>query len=259
MSRVTRRSLLAGGLALGAGPTAVTDAQSRNGRKRVFVLVHGAWHGGWCWERLTERLITRGHRVYAPALSGVGERSHLAAHGINLETHIADIVGELRWKDLTHIVLLGHSYGGMVITGVAERELPRIHAIVYLDAFLPKSGQSVNDMVGFVSGNGADPVPPLYTPEMMSVNSADREWVRSKLTPQPAATFSQKLDHSRAYDRVSVKVYIRPIDFPSAFSDAVCDPLRKDPTWQVHDMRGCGHDVMIDKPEELAQFLEKIA
>ena len=102
-------------------------------------------------------LIAQGHRVYAPTLSGQGERLHLLSPAINLDTHISDIVGELRWKDLENVVLVGHSYGGMVVTGVVEREFARIGAIVYLDAFLPKSGQSLNDIVGFVSGNGADP------------------------------------------------------------------------------------------------------
>jgi pimeloyl-ACP methyl ester carboxylesterase len=255
MSGLTRRAVM-GAFAVGAAPFVTAEAARTDRHGTAFLLVHGAWHGGWAWERLAKRLISQGHRVYAPTLTGVGERSHLASPAIDLDVHIADVVGELRWKDLTEVVLVGHSYGGMVITGVAERELSRIRAIVYLDAFLPKRGQSLNDMVGFVTGGGADPVPPLFTVESMKVNPADRDWVRSKLTSQPAATFSQKLDHTGAYQRIARKVYIRPVDFPSAFSDAVCDPLRKDPAWRVIDVRGCGHDVMIDKPDELASQLE---
>src|SRR6202046_5711451 len=88
---------------------------------RTFVLVHGAWHGGWCWRRVADRLTAKGHYVVAPTLSGVGERSHLPPNEINLTTQINDVVGEIKWKDLDHLVLVGHSYGGMVITGVAEQ------------------------------------------------------------------------------------------------------------------------------------------
>lgn len=253
MSGLTRRSL--GGVVAGALAAAATaPAGAAVARKASFVLVHGAWHGGRVWERLVPLLSAQGHRVYVPTLSGQGERVHLLSPGINLDTHIS-VVGELRWKDLRNVVLVGHSYGGMVITGVAEREFARIGTIVYLDAFLPKSGQSLNDIVGFASGNGADPVSPLCAAESMMVNPADRAWVSSKMTPQSAETFSQKLNHTGECYRVPKKVYSRPIDFPSPFSDAVCAPLRKDPTWRVVDNRKSGHDVMIDQPSKLAQSL----
>ncbi|MBL8549571.1 MAG: alpha/beta hydrolase [Hyphomonadaceae bacterium] len=255
MGRLTRRAL--GVLAAGAAAASVGAAHAAPRRRNLtFVLVHGAWHGGWCWERVAARLQARGHRVYAPTLTGLGERSHLISPAINLDTHIADVTGELRWKDLQGVTLVGHSYGGMVITGVVERAPERIASIVYLDAFLPQSGQSLNDMVGFVSGGGADPVAPIFSAEATMVNLADRAWVDAQFTPQSAASFSQKLTHTNAYDRVARKTYIRPIDFPSPFSDAVCAPLRQDPSWRVHDIRGCGHDVMIDKPAELARLLE---
>ena len=95
-------------------------------KRRTFVLVHGAWHGGWCWRRVADRLTAKGHYVVAPALSGVGERSHLKPEDIDLTTQIDDVVGEIKWKDLDDIVLVGHSYGGMVITGVAEQMHERI-------------------------------------------------------------------------------------------------------------------------------------
>jgi pimeloyl-ACP methyl ester carboxylesterase len=101
------------------------------------VLVHGAWAGAWAWLRVADRLTARGHRVFAPALSGLGERSHLAHLAIELSTHVDDVVNEIRWKDLDGVVLVGHSYGGIVITGVAERVYERIASIVYVDAFIP--------------------------------------------------------------------------------------------------------------------------
>ena len=115
--------------------------------KSTFVLIHGAWHGGWCWQRVTEILQRAGHSALAPTLSGVGERSHLAGLEINLTTHVLDVVNEVRWKDLSNIVLCGHSYGGMVITGAAEHIHERIASIMYLDAFVPNDRESLNDMV----------------------------------------------------------------------------------------------------------------
>ena len=107
-------------------------------KKATFVLVHGAWHGGWCWKKISALLDAEGHQVYTPTLTGLGERSHLLAKEIDLEMHIQDIVSMLEYEDLTEVILVGHSYGGMVITGVADKERKRLNHIVYLDAFLPE-------------------------------------------------------------------------------------------------------------------------
>lgn len=106
-----------------------------------FVLVHGAWHGGWCWKRVARILRAKGHEVYTPSLTGLAERSHLVNRNVNLETHILDIVNLLQWEELSDVVLCGHSYGGQVITGAADRSADRIGALVYLDAFVPENGQ----------------------------------------------------------------------------------------------------------------------
>src|ERR1700728_4589280 len=113
---------------------------------KTFVLVHGAWHGGWCWRRVTDRLTVKGHRVYTPTLTGVADRSHLLSESVNLSTHVTDVVNLIRWEEMTDIVLCGHSYGGMVVTGVADKMSERIAALVYLDAFVPESGQSMQDL-----------------------------------------------------------------------------------------------------------------
>ena len=104
----------------------------------TFVLVHGAWHGGWCWRRVERLLRAQGHEVLTPTLTGLGERAHLMSRQIDLETHIEDVLGVLRIENLRDVVLCGHSYGGMVITGVADREPECITALVYLDAFVPE-------------------------------------------------------------------------------------------------------------------------
>ena len=107
----------------------------------TFVLVHGAWHGSWCWKRVRQDLQARGHAVFTPTLTGVGERSHLLARNVDLETHVLDVVNLIAWEDLHDLVLCGHSYGGCVVTGVADRLPERIRALVYLDAFVLDDGE----------------------------------------------------------------------------------------------------------------------
>ena len=109
----------------------------------TFVLVHGAWHGSWCWKRVRTALHARGHEVFTPTLTGVAERSHLLSPDVNLSTHIQDVVNLMQWEELSDVVLCGHSYGGCVISGVADRMPSRLRALVYLDAFVLASGQSL--------------------------------------------------------------------------------------------------------------------
>ena len=113
---------------------------------RSFVLVHGAWHGGWCWRRVAELLTARGHRVFTPTLTGLGERSHLLSAAVNLDTHIADIVNVIKWEGLEQVVLCGHSYGGIIVSGVVEEVFPAISSIVFLDAFVPEDGEFWGDV-----------------------------------------------------------------------------------------------------------------
>ena len=114
----------------------------------VIVLVHGAWSGSWSWKGVAPLLRAAGHEVHAPTLTGLAERSHIAPAQVNLSSHIADIAGLLHWNDLRDVILVGHSYGGMVITGAADREIARIKGMIYIDAFVPASGQNVWDMAG---------------------------------------------------------------------------------------------------------------
>src|SRR5262249_14810354 len=157
-----------------------------------FVLVHGAWHGGWCWRRVADILQARGHAVHAPTLSGLGERSHLASERITLTTHVTDVVNEILWKDLSNIVLCGHSYGGMVVTAALEYIQDRFSSIVSLDDFLPSSGQSLDDISG--DSRPAEPhqVKPLSA-EFFNVNAADRHWVDAKMTSHPSVCFTQRV------------------------------------------------------------------
>src|SRR5579862_777725 len=111
----------------------------------TYVLVHGAWRGSWIWKKIRSKLQASGHEVFTPTLSGVGERSHLLSPHINLETHVADVINLIQWEELSNIILCGHSYGGCVVTSVADRIPERIKALVFLDAFVPDNGQSLHD------------------------------------------------------------------------------------------------------------------
>src|SRR5580698_1834713 len=148
MTEATRRNAMA---MLGAGMSAATAAlgsspASAQANAKPFVLVHGSWHGGWCWRRVADLLEAKGHKVYAPTLTGLGERSHLMSGMITLDTHINDVANVIKWENLQNIVLVGHSYAGFVVSGVAEKVLPAISSIVFLDAFLPQNGERVVDL-----------------------------------------------------------------------------------------------------------------
>ena len=254
----SRRQFLGGTLAAVATSGRFVDsgaaAQRRSG---PFVLVHGAWHGGWCWRRVSDRLSAKGRYVPAPTLTGVGERSHQASDSITLSTHIDDVVNEIRWKDLDAVILVGHSYGGMVITGVAERLRERIAAIVYLDAFVPQDGQSLS----MLRGPGAAPYPEGFAPPIPAaafrVNAQDAAWVDSKMTPHPVRCFTETLRVSGSYLTIPQKVYIRAREFSSAALDQMVARCRADRAWRVIEMK-CGHDVMIDQPTELVAILEPL-
>ena len=224
---------------------------------RVYVIVHGAWSGSWAWMRVADRLTSKGHRVFAPTLSGLGERSHLAGSSINLTTHINDVVNEIRWKDLSDLVLVGHSYGGFVITGAAEEIRERIASIVYVDAFIPRDGQAFADFAPEwnLPADALIPPQPAVTGDYR--DDADRIWVNEKATPQPAGTFTERVRVTGAYNSVPKKTFVQATGWDSPFQDTVAQ-FRADPAWQVHEI-ACGHDIAVEMPDELTDVLEKSA
>src|SRR5690242_8897528 len=174
----------------------------------TFVLVHGAWHGGWCWRRVADRLRRDGHAVFTPTLTGLGERAHLLAPGIDLATHAADVVNLLKWERLNEVVLCGHSYGGFVISGVAEVMPAQIRSVVFLDAFLPENGDTIQKLTGSAVQDairaamqrgelGVRPRPA----EAFGVNEADRQWVDDLCVPQPIGTFTSPIALSPSRER----------------------------------------------------------
>lgn len=220
---------------------------------KTFVLVHGAWHGGWCWRRVNDRLVAKGHRVYAPTLTGVADRSHLLSASVNLSTHIVDIANLIRWEEINDVVLCGHSYGGMVVTGVADQMPKRISALVYLDAFVPESGQSWADLR--LRDTPAGLTLPPTSAEVFRVNERDRQWVDRQCTPHPVACATEKLQLTGDHHAVPRKLYIRATDFPSVAFDRACERARSDPRWIVKEL-SCGHDAMLDMPDALAEILD---
>jgi pimeloyl-ACP methyl ester carboxylesterase len=231
----------------------------------TFVLVHGAWHGGWCWRRVADRLGADGHKVFAPTLTGLGERAHLLRADIDLKTHIADIVNVLTWESLSDVVLCGHSYGGFVISGVAEQMAAALRAIVFLDAFVPSDGESVLDLTGPAVQDSVraalqrgDIVVPPRAAEAFNVNPADRAWVDHLCVGQPVATFTDKIALTGARDGIARKAYIRAADYANPGFDRALGEVGKDSSWRTYGVP-CGHDVMVDMPERLSEILVETA
>ena len=232
---------------------------------KTFVLVHGAWHGGWCWRRVADLLERQGHKVFSPTLTGLGERSHLMRAGIDVSTHVTDIVNVLKWESLTNVVLCGHSYGGMVVSGVAEKAGSAIASIVFLDAFVPENGdsmaaltsQAVRDNLKAASERGDLGVPPRPAAAFL-VNEKDQAWVDSLCGPQPIGTMMEKLTITGARERIAKKAYIRAGAYPNPGFDIAYARVKADKSWRTYEVP-CGHDVMVDMPERLAEILTEVA
>ena len=228
----------------------------------TFVLVHGAWHGSWCWKRVRKALQDQGHQVFTPTLTGLGERSPLLSPAVNLDTHIDDVVNLIRWEELSDVVLCGHSYGGAVISGVADRIPDRIRALVYLDALVLEDGQSLHDILtegqrqqqldGANTAGEGWKVPPIPG-EFFHVNAQDLAWMNVQCTWQPLATFQQKLRLTGAGSGVRNVTFVLATGydgspFPPFYEKA------KARGWKTLSVP-CGHDVMLDMPAELTQIL----
>lgn len=230
-----------------------------------FVLVHGAWHGGWCWVRVARLLRDAAHEVHTPTLTGLGERAHLASANVDLETHVQDVVGLLEAEELRNVILVGHSYAGLVISGVAARVANRLSHLVYLDAFVPESGRSLLDYLGpraevvresaRTAGDGWR-IPP-FPPERFGVTSQrDRDWLQRRLVPQPLQSFEQPL--SAAGGEKLKRAYIYCSSPATGTFDQFAERLREDRKWLYHEIK-TGHDAMVTAPGEVAKFLLGLA
>jgi pimeloyl-ACP methyl ester carboxylesterase len=227
----------------------------------TIVVAHGAWSSGWAWKRMRPLLRAAGHEVFTPSYTGLGERSHLATPDVSLETHIQDVVNVQFYEDLTDVILLGHSYGGMVPTGVADRVPERIRKVVYLDAFVPRDGQALQDLTQRRDGGGPPPaegwlVPPM--PPSADANPEDLAWLMPRRGPQPRKTFEEPVKLTGAIDRLP-RVYIYCLQkTPQDTFGQFAARARSEPGWQYLEIDAT-HSPNVTAPEKLAEILLRIA
>jgi len=230
----------------------------------TFVLVHGGWNGAHGFRFVRRILQAAGHEVFTPSLTGIGERVHLAHSGVNLSTHIRDVVNTILYEDLTDIVLMGGSYGGAVVTGAVEHVAERVHHLVYLDAFVPNDGESVASMTGF-----DQPIPiPITIGEHWRIPPNPRDFddpeveafITARSSHQPLETFLEPCRvtipiEDRAFGLTYIRATTDPADAPgvSAFQ-AAAERARLSPRWHFIEL-STGHMIPMNRPDELAQIL----
>ncbi len=225
----------------------------------TFVLVHGAWTGGWGYKKTARLMRAEGHDVYVVTLTGLGERSHLSHPGITLSTHIQDVVNVFEYEDITDAILVGHSYGGMVVTGVSGRVSGRIRTLVYLDAFLPANGQSLWDIAGdqgrefYIDGQRA--TPGLVGPMNLAAALDDPGLAalrKKKLDLHPLLTLTEPVKLDGSEQAIGKRTYVLATRRP-AFQ-RFYDQVKDDPAWTTRTI-DTGHVVMMEDPEGLAKLL----
>jgi pimeloyl-ACP methyl ester carboxylesterase len=235
----------------------------------TYVLVHGGGHGGWCYQRVARILRAAGHEVHAPSLTGLGERAHLLRPGIDLDLHITDVVNLLHYEDLRDVILVGHSYGGMVVTGVADRAGDRIGRLVYLDAANPKDGQSLVDVAGEVIlairplGRVVEDVELVLFPDPEIVklygvtDPDDVAWMVERLTPHPWKCFEQplRLTNEDALWAIPQFHIVCSSTVATRAPEMVEKARAEGRFWEIDT----GHDLMITEPQWVADALLEVA
>ena len=264
-SKLTRRSVVASGaIVVAASLARPTRAQVA---AKTFVLIAGAAGGGWQWRRVADLLERRSCKVFAPTLTGLGERSHLLSRAIDLDTHITDVVNVVRWEGLERICLVAHSYAGWPSGAALDRIGDKVASVVWLDAFRPEDGRALIDLVaasarpayGDAAANGALGMPLAPRLSTASVNPRDEAFVRAKLTPQPIATYLQTLRYGGGLERIAKKTYVRLPDFANPAFDKAYAACKGDKSWSTTELTDCGHYAMFDAPERLAALLLRAA
>jgi pimeloyl-ACP methyl ester carboxylesterase len=235
-----------------------------------FVLVHGAWHGAWCWRRVQPALVRLGHVAHAVTLTGVGERAHLLSKAITLETHIADVAGLIDAEELQDVVLVVHSYAGMIGTAIADRMPQRIKHLVYLDAAIPEPGESWSARHTPATRDGrinAAKASPHYTlpppdPAIFGLSGDDHAWVARRQTPHPAEPYTHPLAFSIERVASVPRTFVDCTSPPLATIDSIRQRVRDPQFWGGAWQRGgrvvemqTGHDPMVSAPDDLVQIL----
>jgi pimeloyl-ACP methyl ester carboxylesterase len=257
----TRRDVVRGGAALTLGaalPTSavLTACTPLSATPTTFVVAHGAWSSAWAWKKMHPLLSARGHRLVVPTYTGLGERVHLANPDIDLDTHITDVVNVMVYEDLRDVTLIGHSYGGIVATGVADRARDRIVRLIYLDAFVPDDGQSLVDLTGQAERTRATAVdgwlvPPNPTPP--DTSPEDLEWITPRRHHQPLKTLEQPLVLTQgALTLPRHYVLCTKSDAFSRYAEKA-----KAAGWPVYEL-DASHSPHVTAPDALAALLETI-
>ena len=256
----------------------VKTSESRAGNnkpaKKTYVLVHGAWHGGWCWRDVQAGLEALGHKVYAPTLTGLADRAGLLNAKVGLDTHIADILWVIEENDLRDFILVGHSYGGMVITGVADAMQSRINHIIYLDAALPVDGdtmitqgpsRSEAEIMGTIKALSALAPDGIgmsaFPPEFLGIPKGhpSYQWVADNLTPHPLKTWLDPIKLLNGGSEGLPRTYlhcVNPVLANASFAYHA-DEVKADPSWQYQSLP-TGHDAMITLPEKLVEIFAAV-
>jgi pimeloyl-ACP methyl ester carboxylesterase len=229
-----------------------------------IVLVHGAWHGAWCWRRVVPLLWLAGHRVVTVTLSGLGERAHQLSPEITLATHIEDVVTAIRAEECDRAVLVGHSYGGLVVTGAADRLGTEVARLVYVDAVVPVPGDAWSSRNppevqaarrAAIARHGFLPPPPASA---FGLTGADADWVERRQTPQPAGVYDDPLHFDAARWAARPRTFV-DCTTPSLATIEPCRELvRRQPGWEVVELE-TGHDPMVSEPADLAAVLLTVA
>jgi pimeloyl-ACP methyl ester carboxylesterase len=230
----------------------------------TFVLLHGAWHGGWCWARVAPALRAVGHEVFTPTFTGVSDRSHLLSPAVNLSTHIEDVVRLIDAWGITDAVLVGHSYAGMVVSGVAEHRPEALRLRVHLDAFVPSNGEAAIDLLPegpahhyreAVTGPGFGWLIPPRSLEVLGVSDQeDLDWLTPRLTPHPWASYAEAAVLTQAEAMVP-GVFIECTDWLRVFRSQANRARARG--WPVHELP-TGHEAMVTAPDALAALLNEI-
>jgi pimeloyl-ACP methyl ester carboxylesterase len=259
-----RRDVIKGAVITGFMAGVCDTAAHAQPTGQTFVLVHGAWHGGWCWVRVADRLRAAGHRVFTPTQTGLGERKHLLSKDITLATFTNDIANLIEAEELSNVILVGHSFGGLAVSGVADVMPDRIQRLVYLDSLIVEVGKSPLDAfppeviaarkkaAEETSGGLSLPVP---SPSAFAVTDVkDAEWLKRRMTPHPFRTYTSALNIKGPVGNNLPRTYIACVSPIYAALEGVRQWVKAQQGWQWREI-ATGHDAMVIAPDELTAML----
>lgn len=229
----------------------------------TYVLVHGAWHGGWCWDRVAAPLRAAGHEVFAPTLTGLAEQAHLLDPEVGLSTHVADVITLLEQRDLNDVVLVGHSYSGFVVRAAADRVPQRVGRLVLVDAWAGNDGESLHDraperfrqaMRTSAARHGDGWRIPAMSAALVGVDDpADAAWVESMMTDHPLKSFEEPTRLSGAVETIECRAIACMPGNGIPFGE-----WAREFGWELSELES-GHDAMVTAPTELATLLQASA